>query len=43
MRDARQARDDLILYAVIRAGVYLPASKHHRQLSFDFGSVWLSA
>ncbi len=43
MRDARQARDDLILYAAIGAGVYLPASKHYRQLSFDFGSVWLSA
>lgn len=43
MRDARQARDGLILYAVIGAGVYLPAIKHHRQLSFDFGPVWLSA
>lgn len=32
--------DYLILYAQFGAAIYLLAIKHHRQLSFDFLSLW---
>ncbi len=34
------AEDDLILYAVRRATVFLLAIRHHRQLSFDLRGHW---
>lgn len=34
--------DYLILYAVIAGIVYLLAIRHHQQLSFDFGRLWLN-
>jgi len=32
--------DYLILYARLDAVIYLLSIKHHRQLSFDFPSIW---
>jgi hypothetical protein len=35
--------DYLMLYTVIDGTVYLLSISHHRQLSFDFAGLWLSA
>ena len=32
----------LMLYALADKVIYLPAIRHHRQLSFDFNTLWLS-